>query len=390
MDFDVVDEQATFFAPVSSDAIDSLIGQYQLAFDRIEKVESMICGDLGSVINFFIEGNAGDERLHRSLYVDKLFQKTGAIAALNAHYWKRALDLTDVYDLMPQARRDQWNNQIRNPLGTKKRVQDQETGGTKEVWDIEPLPDFQEETVRSTLMDLLHARSRFFSERVDGIFRSLSHEHVTNCPQGFSKRMIIAGMFNFYSGGFASSNWSRMGIVNDLRCVVAKFMGRDDPHHNASIQVIEHARRDRPGQWISLDGGALRIRAYLKGTVHLEVHPEMAWRLNSVLANLYPAAIPAKFRTPPKRKSKQWEMMLRPLPFAVLGMLGAMEPASRRVERGFQTGLEKIPKSLAFRYFTDNSNTAIQAEAESVLEAMGGVRMTEGKAYGNPPFFNGR
>src|SRR3546814_8976957 len=47
----------------------------------------------------------------------------------------------------------------------------------------------------------------------------------------------------------------------------------------------------------------------------------------------------------------------------------------------FRSGLQKIPQSLAFRYFTENSNTAIQAEAESVLEAIGGVRMTEGKAY---------
>lgn len=362
-----------FFAPMETDAIDGLIGQYQLARTRIDEVAGLVAGELGSVISFFIEGNAGDERLHRSIYVEKLFRKEGAIAALNAHYWSKALALTDVYDLMPQSRRDQWHAQIQNPLGVKSRVANISTAKPDEGWEIEPLPDFQEETVRATLMDLINARSRFFSERVDGIFRSLSHQHVTNCPQGFRKRMIIAGMFNFYSGGHATSNWSRMGVVNDLRCVIAKFMGRDDPHHYASNSIIENARRYSPGQWINLDGGALRIRVYLKGTAHIEIHPDMAWRLNAVLAAMHPAAIPAEFRSPPKSKVKQWELMHRPLPFSVLRLLESMEPARRRVEHGHHTGLEIIPKTLTFSYLSDTINNAARAEAESVLQAIGGV-----------------
>ena len=75
----------------------------------------------------------------------------------------------------------------------------------------------------------------------------------------------------------------------------------------------------------------------------------------------------------------QWELMHRPLPFAVLGMLESMEPARRRVERGHQTGLENIPCSLAFRYFTEDINNVARAEAESVLQAIGGVLVKENR-----------
>lgn len=63
------------------------------------------------------------------------------------------------------------------------------------------------------------------------------------------------------------------------------------------------------------------VRAYLKGTAHLEVHPEMAWRLNMILANLYPMAIPPQFRQKPKRAPKDFVLMDNPLPFAVLSQL---------------------------------------------------------------------
>jgi hypothetical protein len=49
----------------------------------------------------------------------------------------------------------------------------------------------------------------------------------------------------------------------------------------------------------------VRIRIYRGvGTAHLEINPEIAYRLNGVLANLYPLAIPAQFRARPK--SRRW------------------------------------------------------------------------------------
>src|SRR3546814_8229511 len=83
-------------------------------------------------------------------------------------------------------------------------------------------PEFEEQTVRSTLMDLLASRTKFFAERVDGIFQSLSREHVTNCPEGFGKRMILFYVITSYN----TNSHDRIGYINDLRAVIAKQIGR--------------------------------------------------------------------------------------------------------------------------------------------------------------------
>lgn len=372
-DFDLVDEAAKFFAPVSSDLIDGLLGQYQQARKQIDQMVAIIGGELGNVVHYFIEGNAGDERFHRYVYVDRLFQKEGAVGALNAAFWSKALNLTDVLDCMPQKRRDEWFEQIKNPIGKKAHHSHRRGEAPPETeWIIEPLPDFTEDTVRSTLTGLLTMRQQFFSERVDGIFRALSHEHVTNVPEGFGKRMILNHVINAY--GHTES--TQCGHINDLRCVIAKFMGRDEPKWNATSGIVDQARHT-PGQWVTLDGGALRLRVYKKGTGHLEVHPDMAWRLNQILAHLYPLAIPAQFRSKPKSKPKDFHMMGRPLPFAVLAVLQGMRIMTERANPGgWPERYRNIRNSLRFDF--SDRDKAVRKEADRVLEAIGGVRVEKG------------
>src|SRR6185312_1862160 len=107
----------------------------------------------------------------------------------------------------------------------------------------------------------------------------------------------------------------------------------------------------------SLDGGALRLRVYKKATAHLEIHPDMAWRLNAILHTLYPHALPPDVRRKPEKPSKVFKMIGRPLPFAVLSVL--------RDTR--QTGNE-----LSLPYLSD-VNKNIMAEAIRTLEYIGGV-----------------
>ncbi|MBQ0956455.1 DUF4942 domain-containing protein [Serratia symbiotica] len=338
-----------FFAPAPSDLVDNLIGRYKSTRDKIENFAGVFNGSDGSeVIPYFLRGNQGsNERYIRP--VADIFKLEGAIANLNASYWQQALSLTDVYEYMPQKRRDEWNDQIREMK----------------------TPEFEEETVRPTIMSLLNSRQKFFSERVDGIFRALSGEHVTNRPEGFSKRMILYVMGNF---GLTHSN---VGYLNDLRTVIAKFMGRDQPGYSSTDPIIKAAYR-KTGQWLTIDGGALRIRCYLKGTAHLEVHPDMAWRLNCVLASLYPAAIPAEFRQKPKKRLKDFTMMERPLPFAVINVLVGMkkeriawmDSSGQRRE-----GVTDNPHSRCLDY--SHRDNAVQSEVEKVLAFIGGVKMSK-------------
>ena len=325
----LVDDATPFFAPCSSDVIDGLLGRYQQQRGYIDHIAGIASGDMGGAIKWFIDGNQDNCRYTPA--VDRLFAAPGAVAALNSRYWSDAIALTDVYSAMPQARRDEWNKAI----------------GERTT------PEFTEDSVRSTISGLLADRSKFFGERVDGIFRALSGDHVTNCPQGFSKRMIIASVTgnDYYST-------PRAGIINDLRAVIAKFMGRDEPAHNATGPVIAIARNQH-GKWITLDGGALRIRVYMIGTAHLEVHPDIAYRLNQVLAGMYPRAIPAEFRTKPKKAAKTFAMMARPLPFAVVHIIREM-----RRTRG--------TNDFAFGY-GDKSDKVVSEEAIRVLIGIGGV-----------------
>jgi hypothetical protein len=62
----------------------------------------------------------------------------------------------------------------------------------------------------------------------------------------------------------------------------------------------------------------LRAKAFQKGTAHLEIHPDMAWRLNDILAFLYPMAIPAEHRQKPRTKAKTSALHSNLLPFSVL------------------------------------------------------------------------
>lgn len=362
-----VDLIEPFFAPAATDLIDGLIGQYNANRQKIDQITELMQSSMGTVVHYFVSGNSGERQIGDSLAADRIFQREGAVAALNADYWNRALRLTDVLDVMPQSRRNEWFDQIRHPQGKKKRHGTWEKNEPVE-WEVPPLPDFQEETVRDTLAELLTARSRFFAERVDGIFRSLSRAHVTNRPEGFYKRMIIARALN----DFGSVEHRTSGVINDLRCVVARFMGRDEPKYGVTDMVIKAASHN-PGQWMDVDGGALRLRVYNGvGTAHLEVHPDMAWRLNAVLASLYPLAIPSEFREKPKRKPREFRPILRPLPFGVVTMLAAMREAIEPIPGDFQRRCRALPLTRAFQGFDRDKDE--EAEAGRVLEAIGGVR----------------
>jgi hypothetical protein len=141
-----------------------------------------------------------------------------------------------------------------------------------------------------------------------------------------------------------------------------------------NLQVREARRKH--GQWITVDGGALRLKVFKVGTAHLEIHPEMAWRLNATLAHLHPFAIPAEFRQRPRKKAKDWAPLVRPLPHRVLAVLGDVKQARRRAEQAWPERYEDIRNAVQFRTF-DVPADALR-EAEAVLESIGGVKLHSG------------
>lgn len=333
--------QEPFYAPSTEGGLDHLFAMRDAVKGRIEAIAGFMDGEARNALHYFIEG-AKHENERYGLTVDSLLNVEAAVKALDADYWNRAMDLTDVRECMPQARRTDWYELIR----------------------MHATPEFIPDNVIPTFQDLLSSRAKFFAERVDGMFRALSRTHVTNQPEGFGKRMILNYVLSEWGG---SADCTRAGYINDLRCVIAKFMGRDEPRDSRS--VVSFAAKT-PGQWVSIDGGALRLRVYTGvRTGHLEVHPDMAWRLNSVLASLYPAAIPSQFREPPKRKVREFSLMQKPLPFAVLDLLRSLTGKGQEL-------------ALSYGMKPDKARRKRLGE---VLQAIGGVESGEGWAFDYRP-----
>lgn len=79
--------------------------------------------------------------------------------------------------------------------------------------------------------------------------------------------------------------------------------GCEDPFFN-TYGELSNARQDFCGEWVELMGGVLRIKAFKRGTLHVEVHPEIANRLNIALAYIYPNELPDEATLKkPRRKS---------------------------------------------------------------------------------------
>lgn len=223
-----------FFSPLQS-----LVAQYKRDREAVENIAHTLDGH---AVEFFFEAAmVGNYR--SSINAKDVFKLEPAIKAVDAKYWQSAMMMTDVLDYMPAEKRNDWHEQIRK----------------------HKTPEFTVENVHATLTEMLRSRDMLLAERVDGLFRNLSHEHVTNCPQGFGKRFIMGYMREYFSVSYKKS-----GYIHDLRCVIAKFMGRDGVSSHNTYADLNNIETD--GQWNYLDGGAIKIRMYKKGTAHMEVH----------------------------------------------------------------------------------------------------------------------
>lgn len=338
-----------FFAPVDTSLIGALLTTHKRIEASIGAVDNFMRSDeCRSALGFYLAACREDQG-RIGLKVDGLMQKDKALAALHADYWDKALRLTDVLECMPQKRRDEWYELIRSHA----------------------TPPFEDEAVYLTLQDMLNSRERFLAERVEGIFRALSGEHVTNSPAAFGKRMIIYVMTSY-----GTTNYTNEGHITDLRKIIARFMGRDEPSGFGVTTRVIQAAMAQTGEWLAIDGGAMRIRCYKKGTAHLEIHPDMAWRLNAILALLYPSAIPAEFRTAPKRKARDIELIQKPIPFTVISALcEASEYAPFVEDARYRRVRNPVRNSLELKYSLDKFTAR---QAGEVLEAIGGVRQKLG------------
>jgi len=329
--FDVAQQGAlTIHTP-----LEALFSAYRKDRDSVEKIASFVVQEMGAM-SYFLEAAMVDKRTG-SLSARSLFDLGPAIKALDANFWSRAIALTDVLDVMDAKSRNEWTEMIQKHV----------------------TPPFEEESVKATLKSLLLRRQEFFVDRIDGLFRALSGSHVTNEPQGFNKRMIINHVLTNYGHGSIFLDSRRVEFIHDLRVVIAKFMGRSVGKAFSTYSDVDSInRRACYGKWQVFDGGAFKIKLHMAGTAHLEIHPQMAYRLNQVLASKYPQAIPSQHRTKPPAKAAEFDLRNDLIDPSVLHELS-------------QGRMQKDGKTLFF-------SSDLSVEAKRILLYLGGVLVTRG------------
>jgi hypothetical protein len=347
----LLNEQVNVESPVTQfDLITSLCAQRNAELKQIEYVSNVIQSDAyRSSLTHYNTAAAQQSRKGASFSgtIDvRLFDVEPARKALDAVFWGKVLALTDVLESMPAKRRNEW----------------------KDLIHAGDCPEFVDDNVRATLQSLMADRDRFFAERVDGVFQALSREHVTNIPSGYRHRMILGYIFGDH--GISSRN---AADICDLRAVVARIMKRGEPDARLTEAALADAYHRAPGEWQELDGGAIRFKCYRVGTVHIQVDSEMACELNSVLASIYPNAIPAEFRERATRRRKTARVFYleqKRLPFGVLNLLSYMDPKNH----GGDEWTCEISNSLGADKVTVN-------EARRVVESIGGVKKWDNWDY---------
>ena len=334
--------------PVS---LNSVVNQNILRelFDRHEREEAAIrkfstfAEDHKDIIQYFVN----DHGTHIKSLARDVFDYKRAKAELDADCWRSVINLSEVLQVMPAKARTELNDKIN-----------------------EKTIPFDKETVYLTINGLLAQRGSFLADKVAGIHQSLSGKHVTNSPMAFRTRMIISHALTVYkSGRYVSydTNYKVCEIINDLRQVIAQLNGRDfktQPSTQYDFRFI--INQEAFGEWFHFDGGAFSVKIFKAGTAHFDVHPEIALKLNDVLATKYPNVIADSKGRKVKAEKAHVELRKDILSFEVINIL-------------LQASDDLRNNQTVYCY--KHKEDAAWSEAEKVFEFIGGVKQKSGNWF---------
>ena len=317
-------------------SIDGLFQEYTEKLQGIKKISDFVAGT-ADILQYF----RFDSGSYHSHVVESFFDYKKAKAALDAEYWQKVIQLTDVLESMSAKKRNEWNTQIHE----------------------NKTPSFERNTVIDTVQSMLLSRGSYLAEKVDGIFEKLSGKHVTNSPMGFRSRLIISGVYKHTKSGgheWGSIEYDKAEYLHDLRSVIAKLMNRDEPKSHVTKRGLDQITDSKKfGKFFSFDGNAFKIKIFKAGTAHLEIDPVMAQKLNRILATLHPQALASELKRP-ELKEKDFNLMQDFVPFAVASQLFEIAKRTRRTRATYFNG--------------EDCDKKTKAEVERILELLGGSK----------------
>lgn len=198
---------------------------------------------------------------------------------LRISYWKKVYLRSNISELQDAQTKSDWQEKLLINIENKNE-----------------LPEFTSENVISTLESWYLDRDNMFADRVDSVFRALSRTHVTNSPEGFSKKMIFSSACEDPSDTTIDLKYKTRDSLHDLACCIATILQKPLPHCLTSYSTNNLALGTKHSFYCNF----FEIQVFKNGSMHLWVHPSLAIELNLWLAKKYPSAIPTQFRTKTK------------------------------------------------------------------------------------------
>lgn len=242
--------------------LDELLDSYSSDLIKVNALMEVFNSGVMSAFYYF---SSGHEAETGSAYhiPSNLMEINKGLGGLNASYWRKFLDATEILDVMPHEMKSVWLEQLCNC----------------------DCPEFSRENVIATYQESTSNHAMYFAQRVLSVFKKLSKSHKTNSGFGFKQKLIINSVVD------------RCGInnhetISEIRNIVGIMIGRLFPSEAKfySYDVVKKCT-EQYGEWLEIDGGALRIKVHKKGTAHVQFDTDIADRLNQFLAKVMPLAL---------------------------------------------------------------------------------------------------
>tara|TARA_R110002124_G_scaffold128157_19_gene288727 strand:+ start:23600 stop:25300 length:1701 start_codon:yes stop_codon:yes gene_type:complete len=265
-----------FLPTLTTPAIHELHTEFHEGVVRMREFHKQLLGDEG--VKTLLKFSEGVEIYHNSKHkkskwegdLIEMFDLDRSINARAEKFWFKLFDLVGLSNILPKPIWEKWKESF-------------------ESWrfsNLTPLPPFTSEVIYSCLNTIEAQRANFMALRVQSLWDGLSGWHKTNVGSAFHKRFILDNMYS----DSGSTNDKDRTFVDLLNVASTILTGTDDPFTNAHVELAR-ARKNHCGEWVEVMDGAIRIKAFKRGTLHVEVHPDIANRLNIALAYIYPNAL---------------------------------------------------------------------------------------------------
>lgn len=283
--------------------IDTLLDEREFLLGTIEQLDAAFKAYEAGLKHYetaFVYGlNARRENYScTGVYTTGRPEKGHAIRAMDCMMWKKLFDLVNMESILPAELRKEWDEAVMK-------------------FDV---PEFTFDNIKSGLGEYLLNPEKYFAQKVDGVFQALSKTHVTNNPSGFRSRMIFADALIPNSYGLSPSIQTNFEMyLSDFIRIICNLCNYPEPPKRVAYDLLMKCYKHDTGMWHTVMGNMFRIRVYKKGTVHIEVNPELAAKLNAILATLYPLAIANQLRkSSTKAEMKEWRPIIKPIATQVL------------------------------------------------------------------------